>query len=106
VSGSIPQGVSVKNLVDFNQTEAILSRYQAVAEQIKELEGQKETLRAIILKTMADSGEQKLVAGEMVATAVEQTRENFNLKTAKEELGYGLLKPFISKSKYYRLTVK
>jgi hypothetical protein len=96
----------MKNVIDLTKTEIVLRRYVKLSEEIKALEAQKEELRTVILGEMVETGVPKVMAGGLCAVAVEQSRENFDLKTAKAELGVALLKPYLSKSNYFRLTVK
>jgi cell shape-determining protein MreC len=96
----------MKNIIQLHDIEAVLAEYKTVSQKLKALETQKENLRNTIMLEINQSGTDKLIAGEMVATVTSVARENFNLKIAKEQLGVELLSPFISTSNSKRLTVK
>lgn len=96
----------MKNLIEFSQNEMLFAEYREICDKLTALEKNKKHLREIILKKVADSGDTEIVAGEFKAIVQDQSRENFNIKAAKDALGDKILTPFLSTTTFKKLTVK
>lgn len=96
----------MKNVVEFPQAiETAMKEYMVLSSAIKSLEEKQKIFREFIVAEAAKQGVTKLDAGEFTASIAEASRENFNLKVAREFLGEAL-QPYITVSNYTRLTVK
>ncbi len=99
----------MKNLIFVESIEARLARYIELSNQIKELEASKDELRRHLEPLVIAAPGQVIKAGNMVLSAAEVSRENFSIKDARANLTPAILtkiQPFISETKYVRLTAK
>jgi hypothetical protein len=84
-------------------------RFVSLSQQIKDLEKERDVLKKQLEPIAWGSPDHVLRVDDIEITAAECERENFSLLKAREGLTpaiYKKLSPFISTSKYVRLTTK
>ena len=85
--------------------EETVEAYLFLQEKIKKAEKELAEYKVLLEQAASDSEGNTLFVGDHRIKLVEATRENFNVKQARETLGNQILAPFTNLVTYTRLTV-
>lgn len=84
--------------VSIREIEAAAERYKELLRKQEQLEKDKKAISEFLKEQCLMTEDGKITVGLFKISLVNQTRESFDLKQAKEKLDLRVLKPFIKQS--------